>query len=204
MASSKRSDDEADRFLREGLREFVPAVRALSNFIHEIEGRIRRVLEQHDRELKELGIASSTSKLIFSPNLGGEQSEQEIDVGVKDPERSGFYICIDLNETPSRSLYVGFWLWTPASQDRKELFRALRPVWDTDGHETEQDDEQTLYVGMYVNQEQYFPRFETLLDKLVQHVISGLRSIDFAERFGPGFRKVRAQSTRDKGASRTG
>jgi hypothetical protein len=188
MELTKRSDDEADRFLREGLREFVPAVRALSSFIHEIAGRIRKVLEPHDRELSQFSVASSTSKLSFSPTMGGEQPEQVIEVGIKIPDRSGFYIRIDLDETPSQSLYVGFWLWTPESQDRQELFRMLRPVWDSDDHETEEED-QTLYVGRYVNQEEYFPTFETVLDKLVRHVISGLTSINFAERFGPRFRK---------------
>jgi hypothetical protein len=95
---------------------------------------------------------------------------------------------------------VGFWLWTPASEDRKKLL-ALRPIWDKDGHETEQGGEQTLYVGRYLNQEEYFPAFETVLDQLVRHVISGLKSINFTERFGPGFRKVRAQATGSKGAS---
>jgi hypothetical protein len=201
MSHDKCSDAEADRFLREGLPHFVPAVRALSSFVHEIEGRIRKVLKPYDHELSALGLASSISKLSFSPNLGGELPEQVIEIGVKNPDRAGFYILIDLSETPSLSLYVGFWLWTPVSQNRKQLFGALRPVWDVDGYETEQGDYETLYVGRYVNQEQYFPNFETLLDKLVQHVIWGLRSIDFAERFGPGFRKTRAQGTRDKGAS---
>src|ERR1700680_1190184 len=63
----------------------------------------------------------STLKLSFSPTIGGEQPEQVIEVGVKIPDRSGFYIRIDLDETPSQSLYVGFWLWTPESQERAEF-----------------------------------------------------------------------------------
>jgi hypothetical protein len=201
MESNKRNDDEADRFLREGLREFVPAVRALSSFIHEIEGRVRKVLEPHNRELGQLSVASSTSKLSFGPTIGGGQPEQVIQVGVKDPDRSGFYIRINPDQTQSRSLYVGFWLWTPAPQDRQELFRMLRPLWDSDGYRTEQGEYQTLYVGRYADQGEYFPAFETALDELVQHVIAGLTKIDFAGRFGPGFRKVRAQVSRAKALS---
>jgi hypothetical protein len=125
--------------------------------------------------------------------MGQEELEQEIQVGVKNPDRSGFYIFIDLNEEPSRSLYVGFWLWTPAVQERRDLFRALQAVWGTNGYEIEQEDELTVCVGIYVSQEQHFPHFEPLLDKLVQHVIRGLKSIDFKKRFGPGFRKGKTQ-----------
>ena len=72
MELTKYGDAESDRFLREGLREFLPAVGALNSFIQEIGGRVRQVLEPHDRELRQLGVASSTSKLSFSPTLGGE------------------------------------------------------------------------------------------------------------------------------------
>src|SRR5271168_1661523 len=100
MESSQRSDDEADRFLKEGIREFVPAVRALNSFIHEIEGRIRNVLARHDQALNLLNVASSNSKLSFSPTIGREQFEEVIEVGVRNPDRSSFYISIDLGEAP--------------------------------------------------------------------------------------------------------
>lgn len=139
MQSSKPIDDDADRFLREGLREYIPAVQALNSFIHLTEGRIRKVLEPYDMELRQLSIASSTSKISFSPNIGEEQADQTIEVGVRDPDRSGFYIQIDFKEEPSRSLCVGFWLYTPvSSQERQELFQLLSPVCGSDGYEVEQ------------------------------------------------------------------
>ena len=57
--------------------------------------------------------------------------------------------------------------------------------------------ELTVCVGMYVSQEQHFPHFKPILDKLVQQVILGLKSIDFAKRFGSGFRKGKAQLSSD-------
>ena len=115
-------------FCARGSRSLCRAVRALNSFIHEVEDRIRRVLEPRDRQLGLLGIASSTGKLSFSPKLGGQQLEEVIAIGVKDGDRSGFYIRLDLNETPSRSLYVGFWLCMRAATAPGGIVRTAPPT----------------------------------------------------------------------------
>ena len=54
-----------------------------------------------------------------------------------------------------------------------------------------EDEEGCLYVGRYVSREEFFPSFEAVLVKLIEHVVSGLTAVDFTKRFGPEFRQVR-------------
>ena len=191
MYRNEDRDNEVDGFLREGVREFVPAVHALNAFIHEAETRLRGCLKVHEKELAQLGIASSRGKLDIAPSLGKQYANRVLRIGITGATRWKFFIQLDPDETPTRSMYVGFWLWTPVAKDRLELYKLLRPIWNAEDFETEvpDRDSKTIYVGRYVNQEDNFPAFQTTLDGLIRHVIAGLKEINFAERFGAGFQK---------------
>jgi hypothetical protein len=189
MNPQESNSVESERFLKDGLAHYLPAVRALNAFIAEIASRIRDVLEKHDHELEELGIASSRSKLDFEPQLG-KAPLTHISVGLKNTHRSGFYIYYDSTETPETSFYVGFWIWTPQPSDRKELFELFRTRGTTEGWEIAVV-EQTLNIGKYVNHEDHFPGFESLLEEVVQWVVKTLRDVNFNQRFGPAFDKSR-------------
>ena len=179
---------------------FLPAVRAINTFKEQIGERIRKTLRPYDKDLNDLGVASSTiSKLHFVPVPGGE--EEPLCVQIKN-SGSCFYIYVDLepDDQPTPTLEVGFWLWTPAASDRKELYSALRAAWTADGFETDEQ-ERTVFIVVHVDLQENFPDFEPVLQKLIPHVIKGLKAIDFVRRFGPGFAKRRVALAGDKGES---
>ena len=122
------NDADAEEFLRSGFKSFIPAVQALRAFIDQIAEKIRIVLRPYDDQLKGIGVASSQSKLSFWPDMGKVFTGKVLGVSLKNPERSAFYIQADFDEQRSRSLYVGFWIWTPIPDDRKSLFSALEGV----------------------------------------------------------------------------
>jgi len=182
------NDAETEAFLREGLKCFMPAVQALLTFLKQIGERIGAVLKPYDDQLEGLGLASSRSKFSFYPDIARAFAGQVLEVDLKIPDRSGFYIYIDFGAQRSRALYVGFWIWTPVTKDRRSLFAALRglPILDYPW-EIETGDQTTINIGTYTDIEQHFPNFEPLLEETVKRVLSAFETINFSQRFLPGF-----------------
>jgi hypothetical protein len=179
-------DEEA--FLKEGVSQYLPAVRALGDFVNYCTDAIRETIRPYDERLRSLGLVCSLDRSDYWPKIG--TAESSIRVAIKVPDRSCVYLEIDFNEgEPASSMWVGTWFWPRDSKSRSDLFKLCDSHGATYGLDVKKHSDGTVYVGVYADYREQFPHFESKLDSVVRSTLEMFERIGFAEKFTDSLKK---------------
>jgi hypothetical protein len=180
-------DEEA--FLKEGVSQYLPAVRALGDFVEYCTDAIRETIRPYDERLRSLGLVCSSDKLDYWPRIG-TAPESLITVAIKVPDRSCVYIEVYFNEVePASSMWIGTWFWPRDAQSRSDLFKLCDSHGATYGLDVEKHSGGTVYLGTYADYREQFPHVESMLNTVVLNILELFEKIGFAERITDSLKK---------------
>jgi hypothetical protein len=173
-------DEEA--FYREGVRRFIPAVQALSDFVDYCERCIREAAKPFDKELKALGLVTSDGKGNSWPLLSKAADAEQFGVSVK-VASSGMYVeFYPSEENSAESMWMGMWLWPKDAGRRRALYEACDALRERYRVYVEHAD--SVYIGCYVDVNAAFPQFTDSFSEALGRTIDLLKEIDFKRQFG--------------------
>jgi hypothetical protein len=166
MERTGLTPDEVE-FLKIGVTQYLPAVRALGSFVDMIAEVIRGVLRPYDERLQAKGLAFSGSKIDYYPKIGAAHGESALGIQIKAPGRSTFYIEIYPEEPPAKSMWVGGWLWLMEREKRTTLYELCQRHSAECELTIERESDGTVYLGVYTDYRKDFPTFAPLLNNVV-------------------------------------
>jgi hypothetical protein len=180
-------DEEA--FLKEGVSQYLPAVRALGDFVEYCTDAIRETIRPYDERLRALGLVCSSDKSDYWPKVG-TVPEDLVGMAIKVPDRSCVYFEIYFKEEePASSMWVGAWLWPRDAQSRSDLFKLCESHGATYDLDVVKHSDGTVYLGVYGDYREHFPHFESKLDSAIRNILELFEKIAFAERFKDSLKK---------------
>lgn len=174
---------EEEQFLKEGVARFVPAVKALSDFVECCRSQLRDGMQPHDEVLQELKLAHSGDRFYFGPGISEATESESLWFGVRIPERSGFYVELYPQEQPEESMWLGGWFWPKSRATREQLTEVCKARCHQYGLVFESERDGTVYLGTYADLTTSFPSFAPKLSETLDQVTKFLREVDFKGQF---------------------
>lgn len=177
---------DMEAFLREGVAHYLPAVRALSDFMAHCEAQLRLAAQPLDAELRSLNLVDSNGKFSFDPNInvGKEREEYTISASIRIPDRSALLVQLYPLEVAEESMWTGMWFWPKDAPTRTVLYERAEAMFRSD-FGVEKHTNGTVYIGVYRDYQSHFPSFAQHFALVIRQILNRLREMDFTTQISP-------------------
>ena len=128
-SGSPAATEEMKQFLQDGLRNYAPALVAVSEFRRQVRSRLQAVFDEFSADLSGLGLSASELRPVAAkldgPSLDERSSSVELERNY--PELSiGCYLKWDLRASTDKQVWVGAYIYLKLRADRDRLYAELK------------------------------------------------------------------------------